>query len=182
MPVLRALSLFENWHISSLALVDNERCLLGNLSLTDVKYLARNPRLLHATCMELVQAARYQQGVADGQDRAAVFSVRPEATLRYVLAKLIATGAHRMWITEPPASASTDSVSVSTTPSLPVPRRRVSVSSMSSQSVGVAPPHFAGAFGDVVCGIVSLTDVLRLLIETAPKPIADPEYNYASMD
>ncbi|KAJ2763805.1 cell separation during budding, partial [Coemansia nantahalensis] len=118
MPVLRALSLFENWHISSLALVDDERRLLGNLSLTDVKYLARKPRLLHAKCMELVQAARYQQGVIDGQDRAAVFSVRPEATLRYVLAKLIATGAHRMWITEPPASGSADSVpaSVSTTP------------------------------------------------------------------
>ncbi|KAJ2801079.1 cell separation during budding [Coemansia guatemalensis] len=184
MPVVRALSLLESWHISSIAIVDEERRLVGNLSLTDVKYLARERQLVRGSCMELVRASRFLQGVQDGQDKAAVFSVRPQATLRYVLAKLIATGAHRIWITEPGAHPDP----ITTTPvgdSLVPPYaggRRASVSSSSSQTVGVAPTSYAGAFGDVVCGVVSLTDILRLLAENAPKPPADPEYNYASMD
>ncbi|PIA14118.1 CBS-domain-containing protein, partial [Coemansia reversa NRRL 1564] len=100
MPVVRALSLLESWHISSIAIVDEKRRLVGNMSLADVKYLARERQLVRGTCMELVRASRFLQGVQDGKDKAAVFSVRPQATLRYVLAKLIATGAHRIWITE----------------------------------------------------------------------------------
>ncbi|KAJ2081349.1 cell separation during budding [Coemansia sp. RSA 988] len=184
MPVVRALSLLENWRISSIAIVDEKRRLIGNLSLTDVKYLARERQLVQGSCMELVRASRFLQGVQDGQDKAAVFSVRPQATLRYVLAKLIATGAHRIWITEPNScaeSATTTPVSDSLAPPC-ASGRRASVSSCSSQTVGVAPTSYAGAFGDVVCGVVSLTDILRLMSENAPKPPADPEYNYASMD
>ncbi|KAJ1846959.1 hypothetical protein LPJ73_004387 [Coemansia sp. RSA 2703] len=60
--------------------------------------------------------------------------------------------------------------------------RRASVSSVSANTVAIAPPHYAGAFDDAVCGVVSLTDVMRLLTENAPAPAANPEYNYASMD
>ncbi|KAJ2540320.1 hypothetical protein EV175_006244, partial [Coemansia sp. RSA 1933] len=63
--------------------------------------------------------------------------------------------------------------------------RRASVSSASSQTVAIAPSYYAGAFGDSVCGVMSLTDVLRLLMENAPNgPPAGTaaEYNYASMD
>ncbi|KAJ1795490.1 hypothetical protein LPJ56_007299, partial [Coemansia sp. RSA 2599] len=122
------------------------------------------------------------------------------ATLRYALSKLVATGAHRLWITEPGAGevltkarcgvveSSADAASGSGGGSGGPPVagvrscRRASVSSSSSQTVAIAPAHFGGAFDDTVCGVISLTDVMRLLAENAPKPEADPEYNYASMD
>ncbi|KAJ1817131.1 cell separation during budding, partial [Coemansia sp. RSA 2598] len=102
-PVLQALSLLEQWRVSSVAVVDEEKRLVGNLSVGDVKYLVKDRSLINATCRDLVQAGRFLQGVYEGKDRAAVFSVRPQATLRYALSKLVATGAHRLWITEPGA-------------------------------------------------------------------------------
>ncbi|KAJ2161123.1 cell separation during budding [Coemansia sp. RSA 552] len=167
MPVVKALSLLESCRISSLAIVDEKQCLVGNLSLADVKYLARERHLVNASCIELVRASRYLQGLQDGKDRAAVFSVRPQATLRYVLAKLIATGAHRMWITEPGEQTPQRAESVSSVASSR--GRRASVSSVSDYTVPVAPAHFAGAFGDTVCGVVSLTDILRLVMDVAPQ-------------
>ncbi|KAJ2850589.1 cell separation during budding [Coemansia brasiliensis] len=181
-PVLKALSLLESHRITSLPLVDAAGCLVGNLSLSDVKYLARERHMAASSCRELVQAARYWQGMRDGQDRAAIFSARPQATLRYVLAKLIATGAHRIWIVEPPAGAMHRESSGLTGSSDNGGARRASVSSASSQTVPVDLNRFAGEFGDTVCGVVSLTDILRLIVDAAPKPRADPEYNYASMD
>ncbi|KAJ1962391.1 Protein sds23 [Dipsacomyces acuminosporus] len=191
-PVIQALSLLERWHISSIAIVDDGQRLVGNLSVTDVKYLIKEKHLLHGTCIDLVQAVRFYQGMKDGRDRAAVFSVRPEATLRYALTKLIATGAHRVWVTAPPSTATSTSAAdaVSNASSsrdrsgstASLSNRRASVSSASSQTVPIAPPNFAGAFTDVVCGVVSLTDILRVLVDNSPKPAADPEYNYASMD
>ncbi|KAJ1730199.1 cell separation during budding [Coemansia sp. Benny D160-2] len=210
-PVIQALSLLERWHISSIAIVEEPSGtkntqtpgrLVGNLSVSDIKYLARDKTLVGGSCIELIQKVRFLQGLHDGQDRAAVFSVRPEATLRYALSKLIATGAHRVWITEPaaqqemqpPLSAAASSSSAaaagggSCAPSEAdsARGRRASVSSASSQTVAIAPAYFAGAFGDAVCGVMSLTDVLRLLMENAPHthrpPARNPEYNYASMD
>ncbi|KAJ2698492.1 cell separation during budding [Coemansia sp. IMI 203386] len=194
-PVLQALSLLEQWRVSSLAMVDDQKRLVGNLSVGDIKYLVKDRALISATCRELVQAGRFLQGVYEGQDRAAVFSVRPQATLRYALSKLVATGAHRLWITEPGGGEVLTKArgGVVEQPSLsndtggpPVAGvrscRRASVSSASSQTVGIAPAHFGGAFDDTVCGVISLTDVMRLLSDNAPKPEADPEYNYASMD
>ncbi|KAJ2755855.1 mannosyltransferase [Coemansia pectinata] len=185
-PVIQALALLERWRISSLAIVDEEDRIAGNLSVADVKYLAKQRRLTSGTCMELVQAARFVQGMRDGRDRAAVFSVRPEATLRYALTKLIATGAHRVWVTEPRHAEErvrSGSISIGADPTPPMPMRRASVSSTSSQTVPIAPQHYAGSFNDKVCGVVSLTDILRLLIDTAPnQPTLNPELNYASMD
>ncbi|KAJ2654736.1 cell separation during budding [Coemansia sp. RSA 1200] len=206
-PVIQALSLLERWHISSIAIVEEpsgakdtqqQGRLVGNLSVSDIKYLARDKTLLGGTCIELIQKVRFLQGLHDGQDKAAVFSVRPEATLRYALSKLIATGAHRVWITEPAAqemqppqsaaASSSSAVGGSCAPSEAdsARGRRASVSSASSQTVAIAPAYFAGAFGDAVCGVMSLTDVLRLLMENAPHthrpPARNPEYNYASMD
>ncbi|KAJ1662459.1 cell separation during budding [Coemansia sp. RSA 1813] len=203
-PVIQALSLLERWHISSIAIVEEDisgrakkaKQLVGNLSVTDIKYLARDKSLVDGTCIELIQKVRFLQGVQDGQDRAAVFSVRPEATLRYALSKLIATGAHRVWITEPPlqdqhqcretplSQHHQDSNRALSEASSTTRGRRASVSSASSQTVAIAPSYYAGAFGDTVCGVMSLTDVLRLLMENAPNkpPAKTAEYNYASMD
>ncbi|KAJ2378271.1 cell separation during budding [Coemansia sp. RSA 2607] len=188
-PVIQALSMLEQFHVSSLPLVDGEQRLVGNLSVGDIKYLARDRALLSGTCIDLVQAVRFTQGVEEGRDRAAVFSVRPEATLRYALSKLVATGAHRVWITRPRENAPMESAmqragQVVEERGVPAAGsgRRASVSSVSANTVAIAPPHYAGAFDDAVCGVVSLTDVMRLLTENAPAPAANPEYNYASMD
>ncbi|KAJ2723497.1 cell separation during budding [Coemansia sp. Benny D115] len=183
MPVIQALSLLEEHHVSSLPLVDEQMRVVGNFSVADAKYLARERKLVDATCMELIQAVRFMQGVNEGQDRAAVFAVRPQATLRHALAKLVATGAHRLWITQPQDDDGSGGLAVDGAAGLAgVRNRRASVSSTSSQTVGIAPAHYGGAFDDKLCGVVSLTDIMRLLIQAAPSPPQNPEYDYASMD
>ncbi|KAJ2576852.1 cell separation during budding, partial [Coemansia sp. RSA 1804] len=82
-PVIQALSLLERWHISSIAIVEEPSGtkntqtpgrLVGNLSVSDIKYLARDKTLVGGSCIELIQKVRFLQGLHDGQDRAAVFS------------------------------------------------------------------------------------------------------------
>lgn len=157
-PLLQAISLLEHHQISSLAITDADTRLVGNLSVADLKYLAQDPTLiLQRTCREFVQAIRLLQGARQGQDRAAVFSVRPQATLRYALTKLIATKTHRVWITES-AKRPPDSTPIGDSRS-----RRASVTARGTE-VPIAPPHYAGSFTDTLCGVVSLTDILKLLL------------------
>ncbi|KAJ2362165.1 hypothetical protein H4S02_011460, partial [Coemansia sp. RSA 2611] len=71
----------------------------------------------------------------------------PEATLRYALTKLIATGAHRVWVTEPRHTEERRGSAAVDMP--PMPARRASVSSTSMQTVPIAPSHYAGSFNDM---------------------------------
>ncbi|CAG8463642.1 20077_t:CDS:2, partial [Racocetra fulgida] len=60
----------DNNGLSSIAIVDSEGLLIGNISMTDIK------------------------------DRYPVFDVRPTSTLGYTIAKLSATKAHRLWVVD----------------------------------------------------------------------------------
>src|SRR5271169_38097 len=86
--------------ISSIAVLDPNKCLVGNISLTDVQYVARtsSAHLLRATCAHFLSVIKFEQGVRDGQDQVPVFAVYPSTTLASTVAKLVATRAHRMWI------------------------------------------------------------------------------------
>ncbi|CAG8520789.1 13245_t:CDS:10 [Gigaspora rosea] len=86
--------------LSSIAIVDSEGMLLGNISMTDVKYVLRSysHSLMWKTCHQFVSHVRSGQGLEDGQDRYPVFDVRPTSTLGYTIAKLSATKAHRLWV------------------------------------------------------------------------------------
>ncbi|CAG8655101.1 7569_t:CDS:2, partial [Cetraspora pellucida] len=68
--VLDALTMMNKNGLSSIAIVDSEGLLIGNISMTDIK------------------------------DRYPVFDVRPTSTLGYTIAKLSATRAHRLWVVD----------------------------------------------------------------------------------
>ncbi|RIB25299.1 hypothetical protein C2G38_510195 [Gigaspora rosea] len=98
--VLDALTMMIKNGLSSIAIVDSEGMLLGNISMTDVKYVLRSysHSLMWKTCHQFVSHVRSGQGLEDGQDRYPVFDVRPTSTLGYTIAKLSATKAHRLWV------------------------------------------------------------------------------------
>ncbi|KAI8874506.1 hypothetical protein K501DRAFT_5479 [Backusella circina FSU 941] len=88
--------------VSSVAVLGNGNNLMGNISMTDVKHVMKGyrHRLLWTSCLQLVSHVRSQQGIADGQDRLPVFDVRPDTSLGFTIAKLLATKAHRVWVTD----------------------------------------------------------------------------------
>jgi len=100
--VLDALSIMSKNGVSSLAVVNQMGMLLGNISMTDVKHVMKSFRhlLLWKTCFQFVGIVRSKQGMDDGQDRYPIFDVRHESTLGFTIAKLIATKAHRVWVTD----------------------------------------------------------------------------------
>jgi len=100
--VLDALTMMIKNSFSSLAIVDADGVLLGNLSMSDVKYVLRSNRLspMWKTCQQFINHVRSRQGLEDGQDRYPVFDVRLTSTLGYTIAKLIATKAHRVWVVD----------------------------------------------------------------------------------
>lgn len=100
-PVLDALTLMSKFGVSSLAVVGQMGVLLGNISITDVKYVIKSKNsLLWNTCFQFVGFVRSRQGIDDGQDRYPVFDVKLDTTLYQTVAKLIATKAHRLWVTD----------------------------------------------------------------------------------
>ncbi|KAH8555459.1 hypothetical protein BGW37DRAFT_477287 [Umbelopsis sp. PMI_123] len=100
-PVLDALTLMSKYGVSSLAVVGPMGVLLGNISITDVKYVIKSKNsLLWNTCFQFVGIVRSKQGIDDGQDRYPVFDVKLDTVLYQTVAKLIATRAHRLWVTD----------------------------------------------------------------------------------
>lgn len=99
--VLDALSIMSENGVSSLAVVRNDDYIIGNISMTDVKHVmkAYHHRLLWKTCLQFVNHIRNQQGILDGQDRWPVFDVHGDTKLGFAIAKLLATKAHRVWVT-----------------------------------------------------------------------------------
>lgn len=92
-----ALTLMNNEGVSSLAVVDNEKNVVGNISTADVKYLTRASQipLLRATCLHFLTVILTDRGVNDGKDSYPVFHVTPMSTLAHTVAKLVATRSHR---------------------------------------------------------------------------------------
>ncbi|CAG8739816.1 3067_t:CDS:2, partial [Acaulospora morrowiae] len=98
--VIDALTMMNENKISSIAIVDDEGRLLGNISMTDYILRNYNHSLMWRTCQQFVSHVRSRQGLEDGQDRYPVFDVRLTSTLGYTIAKLIATKSHRVWVVD----------------------------------------------------------------------------------
>jgi CBS domain-containing protein len=100
--VLDALIMMNENALSSVAITDSEGMLIGNISMTDVKYIIRSysHSLMWKTCQKFVNHVRSMQGLEDGQDKYPVFDVRTASTLGYTIAKLSATKAHRVWVVD----------------------------------------------------------------------------------
>lgn len=97
--------------ISSIAVIDKQDNLLGNISVTDVKHVTRTSQypLLHKTCRHFISVILNSRGLETGKDSFPIFHVYPSSSLARTLAKLVATKSHRLWIVQPPESSTSAS-------------------------------------------------------------------------
>lgn len=106
----------NNEGVSSLAVVDNQWNVVGNISVVDVKVSAiiatsdykvlmngniqlltksTSLPLLHNTCIHFISVILSTRGITEGQDSFPVFHINPQSTLAHTVAKLVATRSHR---------------------------------------------------------------------------------------
>ena len=112
-PLIMALYKMFIERISSIAVVDNQYNLIGNISVTDVKHVTRTSQypLLHKTCRHFISIILNSRGLETGKDSFPIFHVYPTSSLARTLAKLVATRSHRLWIVQPPETSQSGSVS-----------------------------------------------------------------------
>ena len=130
-PLIMALYKMFVERISSIAVVDNQYNLIGNISVTDVRHVTRTSQypLLHKTCRHFISIILNSRGLENGKDSFPIFHVYPQSSLARTLAKLVATKSHRLWIVQPP-EIGTDSHTPGA--SSGVSSKRTSISSVSS--------------------------------------------------
>lgn len=172
-PLIEALLLMSNDHISSVAVVDRQQNLLGNISITDVKHVTKSSQLylLHKSCLHFVSVILNSRGLEDGQDSFPVFHVFPNTSLGRTIAKLVATKAHRLWIVKPRTTGSFSS------PTKPALTSNDSSSSDLSVPVGGLvnlKPEVDGRGSSKLIGVISLTDILGLLASKQGNKFIDP--------
>lgn len=102
--VLDAMRLMSEEGVSSIAVLDDESgCLLSAISVTDIgKIVVSSERkeILYIPLHQFVSCIKFPDGSTDGVDRYPVYSVSPSTSLTYAIEKLLATNAHRLFVTE----------------------------------------------------------------------------------
>jgi CBS domain-containing protein len=205
-PLADALALLLNEGVSSLAVIDNSSNVVGNISVVDVKLLTNSSSLplLRNTCIHFVSYILSNRGMENGKDSVPVFHITPMNTLAHIVAKLVATKSHRLWVTEPisPSSSGPPTPSLNTATLVPTMSHS---SSSSGQHYHVPPPALSADPGSVadaspktpliaptgpsisasalpgarisghLCGVVSLTDILILFARVGGLEVADPQ-------
>ncbi|KAF9922257.1 cell separation during budding, partial [Linnemannia zychae] len=98
--VLEALITMSKNGVSSLAIVNDQGVLLGNISMADVQYIMKDLRTswLWLTCFQFISKVRLSRGVETGEDQYPVLDVNAKSTFGYTLSKLQATKVHRLWV------------------------------------------------------------------------------------
>lgn len=107
-PLIDALIKMQNECISSIAVVDMQYNLLGNISVTDVKHVTRTSQfhLLSDSCRHFISVILNLRGLENGgKDSFPIFHVYPTSTLGRTIAKLVATQSHRLWIVQRPVGS-----------------------------------------------------------------------------
>ncbi|KAL9628124.1 MAG: hypothetical protein Q9204_006095 [Flavoplaca sp. TL-2023a] len=186
-PLKEALKLMNNEGLTSLAVVDNQSNVVGNISNVDVKLLTKSSSapLLDNTCIHFISVILSTRGLNDGKDSFPVFHVNPYSTLAHTVAKLVATKAHRMWVTDSPSPSisATPSSNQLSQPSVPHPPTHLAslpqstppftpLSSTPSVSASTLPgANMAGR----LAGVVSLTDILNLFARASGLHPTDPD-------
>ncbi|KAG0653486.1 cell separation during budding [Monosporozyma unispora] len=170
-PLINALYKMHSEKISSIAVIDSNNILIGNISVTDVKHLTRTSQypLLQNTCRHFISIILNNRGLENGgKDSFPIFHVYPSSSLARTIAKLVATKSHRLWIVQP--SSSTD----------PDPDQQISSSDESDFNLNKPfSPHLVEKdkkTGKLI-GVISLTDILSILArnQTQHKQV-DPQH------
>jgi CBS domain-containing protein len=102
-PLIEALNKMYAERVTSLAVIDRSKSLIGNISIVDVKNVtsSKNSHLLFKTVLNFISYNLTQKGIEEGQDQFPIFHVNNSSSLGRVIAKLVATQSHRLWIVEP---------------------------------------------------------------------------------
>lgn len=102
--VLDALERMSEYYISSVAVVETDSTLIGNISMADIRFVFQHGRYhrLWMTCAQFVSMALTQKGLEhSGNDQFPFFDAHPTSTVSQVMEKIVATKVHRVWVTEP---------------------------------------------------------------------------------
>lgn len=168
--VLDAMQLMSDESVSSVAVVDASRALLSAVSVTDVGKLvatSEDRAVLALPLHQFISMIKYPQGSTDGEDLHPVFSVTPLSSFKHTIDLLLATNAHRAFITSTPSSS---------------PTRTRSTHSLSSQLSVESSPNSPTQSGFVptsrptptLYGVVSVVDILSVIARIAGLVGIDP--------
>ncbi|KAL8731913.1 MAG: hypothetical protein Q9181_004136 [Wetmoreana brouardii] len=168
-----ALILMNREGLTSLAVVDNQSNVVGNISNVDVQLLTKSSSapLLDNTCIHFISVILSTRGMNDGKDSFPVFHINPYSTLAHTVAKLVATKAHRMWVTDSPSPSisATPTPTLLSQPSVSHPPSHLSSLPQSnppflplSNTPSISASALPGAQAGRLAGVVSLTDILNL--------------------
>lgn len=167
--------------ISSLAVVDRSHLLIGNISIVDVKHVSssKNSHLLFKSVLNFIGYNLSQKGIEKGQDQFPIFHVNKQTLLGRVIAKLVATQSHRLWIVQTPSNSvahasissggsisggSAGSSTPTTVENILKPAHQAPTAAghpPASPTGGSGSPTGDGRQGKLI-GVITLTDILGL--------------------
>ncbi|OCH89284.1 hypothetical protein OBBRIDRAFT_29150 [Obba rivulosa] len=102
--VLDAMRLMSDEGVGSVAVIEEETgSLLSAVSVTDIGKIvvpAQSNHILSMSLGQFVALIKEPDGSTDGVDKFPVYSVTPSTTLLYTMQKLLATNAHRLFVTD----------------------------------------------------------------------------------
>ncbi|RLV94032.1 Protein SDS23 [Spathaspora sp. JA1] len=185
--LIEALHKMFNERVSSLAVIDRSKTLIGNISIVDVKNVTslKNSHLLFKSVLNFISYNLTQKGIEEGQDQFPIFHVDQQSSLGRVIAKLVATQSHRLWIVDsrkgtaagngqqPPPSPSPATVEATLKGSVASTTTTSSTTSSTSNSSPQEPLY--GGFPGKLIGVVSLTDILGVFATSKGKK-TDPQF------
>lgn len=185
--LIEALMTMHSLKISSLAVVDRNHHLLGNISVTDVRLVSTTSKsdLLYKSCLHFISVILNSRGLENGKDSFPIFHVTSHTSLGRAIAKMVATKSHRLWIVKPESSSN---VTTPTTPDSPHSQLHHSHSQSNHLHSHHQHPHqhqhqhqhHGPALEDDIhptgklIGVLSLTDILSLFAKTLGKAHVEP--------
>lgn len=107
--LLDAMKLMSDEGVSSIAVLDEETGnLLSAVSVTDIGRVvvpSENNQILNIPLHHFISLIKAPYGSTDGVEKYPVYSVYPNNALSYTIEKLLATNAHRVFVTHEPISS-----------------------------------------------------------------------------
>lgn len=175
LPLIEALQKMFNENVSSLAVIDKNKSLVGNISIVDVKNVSstKNSHLLFKPVTTFISYNLSQKGIEKGQDQFPIFHVNHQTSLGRVIAKLVATQSHRLWIVETRTSAHFSSTSSGSGVPSTIETTLASEASAAAASA-TSTLQDSGRPGKLI-GVVTLTDILGLFAALKSGIKIDPQ-------
>lgn len=167
--LIEALQKMFNERVSSLAVINKTKNLIANISIVDVKNVSstKNSHLLFKSVLNFISYNLSQKGIEEGQDQFPIFHVNNQSSLGRVIAKLVATQSHRLWIVEGRTSVHTHSNSISggSISDGPSTIEAILNTQEGAPNVQQLPAQTEGRPGKLI-GVVTLTDILGLFAQS----------------